>query len=157
VDAPHTGITRIIIILTHGMKIAECVISYKLRNRIRQMTVTYLNNDDTPLDATGKVLMAHRNTGTEIFRDADDELFKPLRAYDYPPGTVFKSKDSGDDLELQCWISYDCPQSLNGVQFEVFHPIGAFKGSFRLSGAWWIPWAFRPGPGKVSNTEWPHP
>ncbi len=49
------------------------------------MPIVYINNN-TPVDATGKVLIVYQDTGYEDVIDIHDELFYPLNAHDYAPG-----------------------------------------------------------------------
>ncbi len=46
------------------------------------MPTVYINNDETPIDATGKVLIVYQEIGYEAVIDVNDELFHPLCAYD---------------------------------------------------------------------------
>ena len=73
------------------------------------MPTVYINNNDTPVDATGKVLIVYQDTGYEDVIDIHDELFHPLCAYDYAPSATFKSKPDGRRVELKCWLTEDCP------------------------------------------------
>ena len=73
------------------------------------MAFVYINNNETPLDATGKVLVVDLESGEEVLIEAENELFHPLCAYDYTPGKTFESKPDGRFIELKCWLTEDCP------------------------------------------------
>jgi hypothetical protein len=47
-----------------------------------QMTLYYINNDVTPIDVAGKVLMVYMNPVGETVVAAKNEIFQPPRAYD---------------------------------------------------------------------------
>lgn len=72
------------------------------------MPTVYINNADTPIDATGKVLMVYQDTGYEEVIEVYNALFHPLSAYDYAPGAVFKSESDDRSIELKCWLTEDC-------------------------------------------------
>ncbi len=73
------------------------------------MPTVYLNNAETPIDASRKVLIVYLGSGFEAVIDAYDALFHPLCAYDYAPGATFKIKPDDRPVELKCWLTEDCP------------------------------------------------